>query len=372
MPALPTVAHHDQVAPVRLDWEGITCELKLKTKEGSKNLLSQVCTDNRVLALFRVGVEKEGKEIVYAAKGRREGGGGRKGGRLTRHLTYTFPTFRYNYGLTMGSIDEQKKDSTQLNSTYTFPIQLRLNHGQYRLEEKKNQLNSTQLNSTYTFPLPPSLPPSLPSQVTGHAEPGRLLAILGPSGSGKTTLLNVLAGQVPASSVLTLHGRLYVNGQLVSHSSLPSSSSPASSSTEHTQAYVRQQDLFYSQLTVRETLLMAARLRLPPSLTLDEKNVLVDSLLKRLGLAKAADTIVGDDKIRGISGGEKKRLSLACELLGSPSLIFADEPTSKWKGGGGGREGGKGRRCDFTTHANNSFFFSSRLFIHRYFFFSSL
>jgi len=144
----------------------------------------------------------------------------------------------------------------------------------------------------------------------------------------------VLAGQVPASSVLTLHGRLYVNGQLVSHSFLPSSSS---SSTDHTQAYVRQQDLFYSQLTVRETLLMAARLRLPPSLTLDEKTVLVDSLLKRLGLAKAADTIVGDDKIRGISGGEKKRLSLACELLGSPSLIFADEPTSEW----GGRDGGR-------------------------------
>lgn len=135
----------------------------------------------------------------------------------------------------------------------------------------------------------------------------------------------MLAGQVPASNALTLSGRLYVNGQLLSAS--PSSS--FSSSVDYTQAYVRQQDLFYSQLTVRETLLMAARLRLPPSLTLREKTSLVDRLLKRLGLAKAADTIVGDDKVRGISGGEKKRLSLACELLGSPSLIFADEPTSK-------------------------------------------
>jgi ABC-type multidrug transport system ATPase subunit len=157
-------------------------------------------------------------------------------------------------------------------------------------------------------------------QVTGTAKPGRLLAILGPSGSGKTTLLNVLAGQVPASPMLSVSGRLYVNGE-------PASSAGGGSS-HHTQAYVRQQDLFYSQLTVRETLLMAARLRLPASLTLKEKYDLVENLMKRMGLAKAADTIVGDEKVRGISGGEKKRLSLACELIGSPSLIFADEPTS--------------------------------------------
>lgn len=210
-------------------------------------------------------------------------------------------------------------------------IHSRLSHAPCRSHGLLKHLYSTPLYfSNHHYYRPP--------QVTGHAEPGRLLAILGPSGSGKTTLLNVLAGQVPASSALTLHGRLYVNGQLVSHSSLPSSSS-SSSSSEHTQAYVRQQDIFYSQLTVRETLLMAARLRLPSSLDLEQKTALVDSLLKRLGLAKAADTIVGDDKIRGISGGEKKRLSLACELLGSPSLIFADEPTSEWN-----RAGRRGER----------------------------
>ena len=268
-----------------------------------------------------VGVDGKGEEVVYEAWG-----GGRekeRGGRLTRHLTYFLPSLppfpqvtghaEPGHLLTILGSQRLRKDYSAQCISRTSPCFLRPHPS-----------------------LPPSLPPSLllSPQVTGHAEPGRLLAILGPSGSGKTTLLNVLAGQVPASSVLTLHGRLYVNGQLVSHSSLHSYSS---SSTDHTQAYVRQQDLFYSQLTVRETLLMAARLRLPSSLTLDEKTVLVDSLLKRLGLAKAADTIVGDDKIRGISGGEKKRLSLACELLGSPSLIFADEPTSEW----GGRDGGR-------------------------------
>lgn len=87
------------------------------------------------------------------------------------------------------------------------------------------------------------------AQVTGKADPGRLLAILGPSGSGKTTLLNVLASQVPQSSAVQLTGRLFVNGE----------TSEDEGSATHTQAYIRQQDLFYSQLTVRETLLMYVR-----------------------------------------------------------------------------------------------------------------
>jgi ABC-type multidrug transport system ATPase subunit len=94
------------------------------------------------------------------------------------------------------------------------------------------------------------------------------------------------------------------------------------------QAYVRQEDIFYTQMTVRETLMFAARLRLPSSVSLEEKRAVVDSLLNKLSLVKAADTIVGDAKRRGISGGERKRLSIGCELIGSPNLLFLDEPTS--------------------------------------------
>ena len=94
------------------------------------------------------------------------------------------------------------------------------------------------------------------------------------------------------------------------------------------QAYVRQEDIFYTQMTVRETLMFAARLRLPSSVSLEEKRAVVDGLLKKLSLVKAADTIVGDTKRRGISGGERKRLSIGCELIGSPNLLFLDEPTS--------------------------------------------
>lgn len=151
--------------------------------------------------------------------------------------------------------------------------------------------------------------------VSGEAKPGRLMAIMGPSGSGKTTLLNVLAGQLAASPRLHLSGLLEVNGQR-----------PAKKAYKF--AYIRQEDLFFSQLTVRETLSLAAELQLPRISSAEARDEYVDELLRRLGLVSCADSIVGDAKVRGISGGEKKRLSLACELISSPSVIFADEPTT--------------------------------------------
>uniref|UniRef100_A0ACD5VJJ3 Uncharacterized protein n=1 Tax=Avena sativa TaxID=4498 RepID=A0ACD5VJJ3_AVESA len=153
------------------------------------------------------------------------------------------------------------------------------------------------------------------SNLSGEAKPGRLLALMGPSGSGKTTLLNVLAGQLSESPSLHLSGYLYVNGQPMSEGG-------------YKVAYVRQEDIFFSQLTVRETLSLAAELQLPDTMSPERKEKYVTDLLFRLGLVNSADSIVGDAKVRGISGGEKKRLSLACELIASPSVIFADEPTT--------------------------------------------
>ncbi|XP_073144898.1 ABC transporter G family member 7 isoform X2 [Henckelia pumila] len=151
--------------------------------------------------------------------------------------------------------------------------------------------------------------------VSGEAKPGRLLAIMGPSGSGKTTLLNVLAGQIVASPRLHLSGLLEVNGRPFSNKA-------------YKLAFVRQEDLFFSQLTVRETLSLAAELQLQDISSVQERDEYVDDLLFKLGLVNCADSRVGDAKVRGISGGEKKRLSLACELIASPSVIFADEPTT--------------------------------------------
>ncbi len=78
----------------------------------------------------------------------------------------------------------------------------------------------------------------------------------------------------------------------------------------------------------RETLMMAAHLRMPGKASTAEKGALVEGLIKQLGLTKSADTIVGDKKKRGLSGGEKKRLSIGAELIAGPMLLFTDEPTT--------------------------------------------
>ncbi|EFN58398.1 hypothetical protein CHLNCDRAFT_56833 [Chlorella variabilis] len=185
--------------------------------------------------------------------------------------------------------------------------------------------------------------------VSGSAAPGRLTAIMGPSGSGKTTLLGALAGQMPYSSSIRLQGHVTANGVPLHASRLRV-------------GFVQQDDLFYPQagagwrqgwgglrgqqgggscgagrrggaagppaLTVRETLLMAAELRMSRDTSGEEREAYVDAVIARLGLAKAANTPVGDAKTRGLSGGEKKRLSIAVELISRPMMVCLDEPTS--------------------------------------------
>ena len=156
------------------------------------------------------------------------------------------------------------------------------------------------------------------SGCSGEAKPGRMLAIMGPSGSGKTSLLNALAGQVKGKKA-SLTGSLMIDG---------AACGGAAELPGLRVAYVRQEDIFYTQMTVRETLLFAARLRLPASVPRTEKVRRVEEILELLSLRKAADTLIGDAKRRGISGGERKRLAIGCELLSDPRLLFLDEPTS--------------------------------------------
>ena len=144
---------------------------------------------------------------------------------------------------------------------------------------------------------------------SGAAAPGRMLAIMGPSGSGKTSLLNALAGQVKGGSSASLTGKLMIDGNVCGG---------ANHVAGLRVAYVRQEDIFYTQMTVKETLLFAARLRLPARVPLAEKERRVDELIEKLALGKAANTIIGDAKRRGISGGERKRLAIGCELLSDP------------------------------------------------------
>ncbi|KAE8678344.1 ABC transporter G family member 11 [Hibiscus syriacus] len=149
--------------------------------------------------------------------------------------------------------------------------------------------------------------------LTGYAEPGTLTALMGPSGSGKSTLLDALSGRLAANAFLS--GTILLNGRKTKLSF-------------GTAAYVTQDDNLIGTLTVRETISYSARLRLPDSMPRSEKRALVESTIIEMGLQDCADTVVGNWHLRGISGGEKRRVSIALEILMRPRLLFLDEPTS--------------------------------------------
>ena len=155
--------------------------------------------------------------------------------------------------------------------------------------------------------------------VSGRTESGELLAIMGPTGCGKTSLLNILAARVPDASakVSSLTGKVKVNGENRNESKFRSIS-----------AYVLQDDNLYPHLTVLETLTLAVTFFLPSTTTDAEKASLVDACIAELGLVKARDTCIGNDKVRGVSGGERKRASVAVQLISDPAVLFLDEPTS--------------------------------------------
>uniref|UniRef100_A0A0G4I2X3 ABC transporter domain-containing protein n=1 Tax=Chromera velia CCMP2878 TaxID=1169474 RepID=A0A0G4I2X3_9ALVE len=164
---------------------------------------------------------------------------------------------------------------------------------------------------------------SILSDITGFAEAGHLTAIMGPSGSGKTTLLNVLAGRVPQQSKASLEGEVHLK---IGHRPLVNVNDldmPLVS------AYVEQHDALFALSTVRETFDFVAKLRLF-ELPREEQKRRVEDVIAELGLTPAADTRVGSDMPgqRGVSGGERKRVGLGCELLHRPRLLFLDEPTS--------------------------------------------
>lgn len=149
--------------------------------------------------------------------------------------------------------------------------------------------------------------------VSGRAHPGEMCALMGASGAGKSTLLDVLAGRKNTGE---LRGEIMFNG------------APKTRLLMKSAAYVMQDNVHIGVLTVRESLRYAAQLRLKETMTADAKEKRVQKILDMLGLDAVGDSIVGDENVRGISGGQLKRLSIAVEIVSLPDLIFLDEPTT--------------------------------------------
>lgn len=149
--------------------------------------------------------------------------------------------------------------------------------------------------------------------VSCEAKPGEITAIAGSSGAGKTTLLEILAGEIAPCRVF---GRVLVNDEPMHPDYFRKVS-----------GYVTQDEALFPLLSVEETLMYSARLRLAGAGKV-EASARVRKLLEELGLEHIAGMRIGNESNRGISGGEKRRVSIGVELVHDPAVLLIDEPTS--------------------------------------------
>jgi ABC-type multidrug transport system ATPase subunit len=154
------------------------------------------------------------------------------------------------------------------------------------------------------------------SNISGSVHPGEILAIMGASGAGKTSFLDILARKKKRGAVT---GSFWLNGEKVSDADFRSVT-----------GFVDQDDTMLPTLTVHETILDSALLRLPKQMSQAAKEQKVEDVERQLGIYHIRHQIIGSEEGngRGISGGEKRRVGIACELVTSPSILFLDEPTS--------------------------------------------
>lgn len=152
------------------------------------------------------------------------------------------------------------------------------------------------------------------SHVTGTTRPGEIMAIMGASGAGKSTLLDILGRRAKTGIV---SGEVYVNGRTLDASTF-----------RRVVGFVDQEDTLLPTLTVYESVLYSALLRLPRDMSYDAKVYRTLETMEELGILGIKDSRIGESGKRSISGGEKRRVSIACELVTGPSILFLDEPTS--------------------------------------------
>ncbi|KAK3027453.1 hypothetical protein RJ639_041059 [Escallonia herrerae] len=149
--------------------------------------------------------------------------------------------------------------------------------------------------------------------ITGYARPGEVVAIMGPSGCGKSTLLDALAGRLASNTRQT--GEILINGC-------------KQRLTYGTSAYVTQEDILTWTLTVKEAVYYSAELQLPKSMSRGEKKERAEGTIREMGLQESLDTRIGGCGSKGLSGGQRRRISICLEILTRPKLLFLDEPTS--------------------------------------------
>ncbi len=153
---------------------------------------------------------------------------------------------------------------------------------------------------------------TLLSGVNGSIPTGKITAVMGPSGAGKTTFLNVMAGKAQRTG-----GSVYVNGVVADLEEY-----------KGIIGFVPQDDTMLHELTVEEVITHSAYMRLPVGLPSEEKDEIIKDVINSLGLTHVQNSVIGDELRHGVSGGERKRVSVGIEIVTKPSFLCLDEPTS--------------------------------------------
>ncbi|XP_076921124.1 ABC transporter G family member 16-like [Bidens hawaiensis] len=212
----------------------------------------------------------------------------------------------------VGDISNNGKDDQtpahrvfEMTETSPLPFVLSFNNLTYSVKVRSKMALFGGAPATYKVLL---------NDISGQARDGEIMAVLGASGSGKSTLIDALANRISKES---LKGTVTMNGEALESRLLKVIS-----------AYVRQDDLLFPMLTVEETLMFAAEFRLPRTLSKNKKKLRVQALIDQLGLRNAAKTVIGDEGHRGVSGGERRRVSIGIDIIHDPIILLLDEPTS--------------------------------------------
>ena len=153
------------------------------------------------------------------------------------------------------------------------------------------------------------------NSVSGFANPNEILAIMGSSGCGKTSLLSILSHKLLPNNIANISGSVQLNGKNIKNFKYQTYC-----------RFVTQQNILLPTLTPRESLLFAARLKTKGSI--NELNERVEILIQKLNIQKSADNIIGSNFIKGLSGGEKKRVCIGMEMIANPLILILDDPTS--------------------------------------------
>ncbi|CAI2362069.1 unnamed protein product [Moneuplotes crassus] len=188
----------------------------------------------------------------------------------------------------------------------TMPIKLSWHDLSYSVSVRKTE-NSDNVQNGKKQLLKPQ---------NGYVNSGETLFIMGSSGAGKTTLLNALCDRISKGKGTKFEGKIMINDSL----------EVSSRNFRKYGAYVMQDDALLPTLTCEETIKFAARLKL--NIKGQELKAKVEEILESLSLLKCRNTYIGNGEKKGLSGGERKRVSIGVELVANPSLLFLDEPTS--------------------------------------------